>query len=227
MEDKPQNPRVPLRVRVVVVPPGAAVPPSILLTGDMIRVGRLDDNDLVIPRTALSVGRQHAVFKPVDGTWRIVDQSSNGTYHNGQFLHHAVSEPLKDNDVLVLGEVEMRVELVEQQITASNPIFPSPGETGPHPPHWPPDQMDLADIDIAFSDPNSQGGPEGAVSAGQQDIESHVVDVPQPVAEKSMTSVLREIDETLGGLYDRQSGDVEERTSLVDEPPLPLPEDRQ
>jgi type VI secretion system FHA domain protein len=237
MEDKPQNPRVPLRVRVVVVPPGAAVPPSTLLTGDMIRVGRLADNDLVMPRTALSVGRQHAVFKPVEGTWRIIDQSSNGTYHNGQFLHHAVSEPLKHNDVLVLGEVEMRIELVEQQqITAAKPIFPSPDEAAQHQQGWPesdpkswpePDQKAWPEPENkAWPEPEPKPWPESssAASTGQQDIGSHVVDVPQPVPEKSMTSVLRDLDQQLVGLYERQSKDTEERTSLVDEQAIPLPE---
>jgi len=214
------NPRVPLRVRFVVVPEGASVPPSILLTGDMIRVGRLASNDLVMPRTALSVGREHAVFRPVDGTWRIVDQSSNGTYHNGQFLHHAVSEPLKHDDVLVLGEVELRVELVEEQhpgqrVTVSEPIFPQPGDSVLHPGGW--------------QEGHGDGLPGGAGVAptGERGLENHAVDVPQPVVERSMTSVLREIDEKLGGFHQRQQTNSEGQTQPVAEEQMqPHVEDR-
>ena len=213
------NPAVPLRVRVVVVPPGASVPPSILLTGDMIRVGRLADNDLVMPKSALSVGREHAVFKRIDGAWRIVDQSSNGTYHNGRFLQHAVSEPLKHDDVLVLGEVELRVELVEEEqpshrITVSQPIFEPPGDSGLHPGSW--------------REGDHQAWPEGGdrAASGEREVEGRAVDVPKPVVERSMTSVLREIDEKLGGLQDRKPEDGEERIQPVEEAQTqPLEED--
>ena len=106
------NDRDKLHLMVVAFPDGEPRPAPIPLTGNAIRVGRGADNDLVLPKTAATIAQQHAVFRQIDGSWRVVDQSVNGTYHNDRLLHHEASGPLSLGDRIRLGETVLAVQLV-------------------------------------------------------------------------------------------------------------------
>jgi ABC transport system ATP-binding/permease protein len=70
-----------------------------------VRIGRTDDNDIVIDHRSLS--RTHArLVREDSGEWRIIDlQSANGTAVNGE--SHAQA-PLTHGDLLELGHVKLR-----------------------------------------------------------------------------------------------------------------------
>ncbi|WP_224365196.1 FHA domain-containing protein [Hyalangium versicolor] len=70
-----------------------------------MKIGRTDDNDIVIDHRSLS--RTHAkVVREDNGEWRILDmQSANGLTVNGDTYAQA---PLNNGDVIELGHVKMR-----------------------------------------------------------------------------------------------------------------------
>ncbi len=70
------------------------------------RVGRTDDNDVVLPDDAVS--RSHCIFDVGDTTVVMTDRSSNGTWVNGERSRGAV---LVDGDVVRIGPFSARVEL--------------------------------------------------------------------------------------------------------------------
>jgi adenylate cyclase len=78
-----------------------------------IYVGRAESNDLVLRET--SVSRRHAMLSPsVEGGWMVRDLgSANGIFVNSKSVKET---PLKDSDVLNIGEYSMRFESMESQI---------------------------------------------------------------------------------------------------------------
>jgi pSer/pThr/pTyr-binding forkhead associated (FHA) protein len=70
-----------------------------------MKIGRTDDNDIVIDHRSLS--RTHAkVVREDNGEWRILDmQSANGLTVNGESYAQA---PLNNGDVVELGHVKLR-----------------------------------------------------------------------------------------------------------------------
>ncbi len=76
---------------------------SIALEGKTITIGRNDTCELVIHDTLVS--SVHAKLEWKNGQWRLTDlDSSNGTQVNGVLIR---SVPLKENDVIALGEEEL------------------------------------------------------------------------------------------------------------------------
>ncbi len=69
------------------------------------RVGRTDDNDVVLPDDAVS--RSHCIFDVQEAGIELTDRSSNGTWLNGQRTKRAT---LKDGDVVRMGPFYARVE---------------------------------------------------------------------------------------------------------------------
>jgi Protein of unknown function (DUF3662)/FHA domain len=89
---------------------GAA--PAIPLVDRPMRVGRADDNDLVLPDAGVS--RRHARLEPDDTGrgWRVVDlQSTNGTWVNGCRVKQAVISP---GDELAFAGLTFRVRPHDQ-----------------------------------------------------------------------------------------------------------------
>ncbi len=70
-----------------------------------MKIGRTDDNDIVIDHRSLS--RTHAkIVREENGEWRIIDmQSANGLTVNGESYAQA---PLNHGDVVELGHVKLR-----------------------------------------------------------------------------------------------------------------------
>jgi ABC-type multidrug transport system ATPase subunit/pSer/pThr/pTyr-binding forkhead associated (FHA) protein len=89
-----------------IAPPGPA-PSQIFRPADAaLRIGRDEDNDVVV--ADLLASRHHAEIRTDDeGRWAITDLGShNGTYVNGRAVHHA---PLTDLDVIGIGQQMFRV----------------------------------------------------------------------------------------------------------------------
>ena len=73
--------------------------PAFALEKDSVQIGRIGDNDIVLPDP--NVSRVHARVEKRDGAYRILDlESTNGTWVNERRVTDAV---LKDNDVIRLG----------------------------------------------------------------------------------------------------------------------------
>jgi hypothetical protein len=69
-------------------------------------IGRDSVCDLQL--THVTVSRRHALLKPVDGQWMIVDLSSmNGTRINGWRVHGQA--PLRPGDLLEVGDLRLRI----------------------------------------------------------------------------------------------------------------------
>ena len=72
-------------------------------TQGAIRVGRANDNDIVIPDVL--AGRHHATLVPTpDGTEIVDNRSINGTFVNGTRVEHAL---LREGDVVTIGNVDL------------------------------------------------------------------------------------------------------------------------
>ncbi len=99
--------------RLVIERPGQEQQVFELPQDKPIYVGRAESNDLVLRET--SVSRRHAMVSPLPGgQWAIRDLgSANGIYLNGTVVRES---PLKDNDVMNIGEFSVRFESMESQL---------------------------------------------------------------------------------------------------------------
>lgn len=112
LEPKKQGP-VQKQARLVVISSGQAFP----LLGDLMVVGRHDPILGIFPEVNLAdktVGRRHAYLRNQQGKFTVEDLNAlNKTRLNGAVLTPYEEYPLKDNDILRFGSVEVRFELRE------------------------------------------------------------------------------------------------------------------
>lgn len=99
--------------RLVIERPGQEQQVFELPQDRPVYVGRAESNDLVLRET--SVSRRHAMLSPsLEGHWMVRDLgSANGIFLNGKNVKET---PLKDGDVLNIGEYSLRYESMESQI---------------------------------------------------------------------------------------------------------------
>ena len=99
--------------RLVIERPGQEQQVFELPQDRPVYVGRAESNDLVLRET--SVSRRHAMLSPsLEGSWMVRDLgSANGIFLNGKNVKES---PLKDSDVLNIGEYSLRYESMESQI---------------------------------------------------------------------------------------------------------------
>src|SRR5208282_5220566 len=99
--------------RLVIERPGQEQQVFELPQDRPIYVGRAESNDLVLRET--SVSRRHAMLSPsLEGNWMVRDLgSANGIFLNGKNVRES---PLKDSDVMNIGEYSLRYESMESQI---------------------------------------------------------------------------------------------------------------
>jgi DNA-binding CsgD family transcriptional regulator len=77
--------------------------------GDVIRIGRATDNDVVL-NAEQTVSRHHAELLCADGRWSIRDLGShNGTHVNGVRLKEEVAHEFGPTDVVTVGAVTLRL----------------------------------------------------------------------------------------------------------------------
>jgi DNA-binding CsgD family transcriptional regulator len=77
--------------------------------GDVIRIGRATDNDVVL-NAEQTVSRHHAQLSCADGQWMISDLGShNGTHVNGVRLKADIPHPFGPTDVVTVGAVTLRL----------------------------------------------------------------------------------------------------------------------
>jgi len=99
--------------RLVIERPGQEQQVFELPPDRPVYVGRAESNDLVLRET--SVSRRHAMLSPsLEGHWMVRDLgSANGIFLNSKSVKET---PLKDGDVLNIGEYSLRYESMESQI---------------------------------------------------------------------------------------------------------------
>jgi type VI secretion system FHA domain protein len=76
---------------------------------DVLAIGRVMGNDVVLPDVEKRVSSKHARIEKGGGAWRIVDLgSTNGTYLNERRLEAQTPTPLKNGDVISIGLFHLR-----------------------------------------------------------------------------------------------------------------------
>ena len=97
--------------------------------GQARRIGRVPDNDIVVPH--LSVSRHHAELHATPDGYRIVDLGS----HNGTFVNEqrATAAPLAEGDTVGFGDTTFRLAGDELLQIAD----PAPAQMPPAPDRWP------------------------------------------------------------------------------------------
>ena len=99
------------------------------LTDPEIRVGRHPSCQITFPRDMVTLSRIHARIVREGNRFKLIDQSTNGTYLNGQRISEGY---LKDGDVLMFSEGGPKVSFLTQvdDAVASQPppLRPAPSQ---------------------------------------------------------------------------------------------------
>ena len=95
------------------------------MTARELTVGRGEDCDVVLSGKGLS--RRHAIIRTAGATWSITDESTNGTFVNGERV--TGTRPLAAGDIIAVGEEQFRFEFVEAAgarppISAATAVLP-------------------------------------------------------------------------------------------------------
>lgn len=128
---------------------------SVRLDGDVLTIGRGDENDLVLPDPERHVSKRHCVVEQRGDDYVLVDVSTNGTFLNGG------AEPVGDipavldtGDVIRMGHYEFRVEIAAAAAPRWDPLAAPaadeepPGTLDDGPRRLPDDPFDDADDDL-------------------------------------------------------------------------------
>jgi len=109
-----------LAVRNSPAQPAQAIQPLRVSRGEVV-VGRGAGSHLLL--SAVSVSRRHCVISGEGMAWRLVDESTGGTFVNGERI--AAPHFLRNGDVIRVGEVEIAVMLDASQAGTGQPA-PAP-----------------------------------------------------------------------------------------------------
>ncbi|MCX2780330.1 type VI secretion system-associated FHA domain protein TagH [Microbulbifer thermotolerans] len=86
-------------------------------------LGRADSNDWVLPDPERVVSSRHALITFSDNQYYLVDESTNGTYHNQ--AENPVGKgnrvPLNDGDILGIGDYQLKVTLRKPKVDSGLP----------------------------------------------------------------------------------------------------------
>lgn len=85
--------------------------------------GRADSNDWVLPDPQRVVSSRHGEIQFADNQFYLVDQSTNGTYHNqsGDPLGKGNRVALSDGDAITLGDYQLKVSIRQNNAEAGIP----------------------------------------------------------------------------------------------------------
>lgn len=94
-----------------------------------LKIGRNPENDWILPDPERLVSGQHCVIQLRDGTYYLTDTSTNGVQlvNAGVRMHRGNSEPLRDGELLRVGEYDILVQINgAPQIINTAPGTPDP-----------------------------------------------------------------------------------------------------
>ncbi|MDT7949873.1 MAG: type VI secretion system-associated FHA domain protein TagH [Acetobacteraceae bacterium] len=116
-----------LTLSILRCPPSAVTETRSFDGGD-ISLGRGPDNDWVLADPERHLSKRHCTLAFRGGAWHVADQSSNGTFINGESdpLGASGQRRLSDGDRLQLGQYELEVRLSAARSTSawSDPHVP-------------------------------------------------------------------------------------------------------
>jgi type VI secretion system protein len=96
-------------------------------------LGRSESNDWVLPDPERFISSQHAAIRFVNGDFLLEDLSTNGAFINNasQPVGRGNSVPIHDGDLLTIGDYDITVELMPEDVPLSEPTpEPAPGLEG-------------------------------------------------------------------------------------------------
>ena len=141
-----------------------------------ITIGRVQGNDIVLPKGNVSKRHSRIVFK--DGKYIIVDlKSTNGTYVNGR----KITAPLvvKGTDKIYIGDFIMNIEEGSGPSTSSTADLESAGRPPPPPPR-PGGRPAIATVPAIRAEPTSMDVAAGMEDDLEEPEESEKSPVPVP-----------------------------------------------
>ncbi|HEX7900599.1 MAG TPA: type VI secretion system-associated FHA domain protein TagH [Planctomycetota bacterium] len=98
-----------VRLRVTMVGSDETVLSEHPIVKDVLAIGRVMGNDVVLPDVEKRVSSKHARIERNGPAWRIVDLgSTNGTYLNDRRLEAQAPTPLKNGDLISIGLFHLR-----------------------------------------------------------------------------------------------------------------------
>ena len=99
-----------------------------------IRIGRHPDCQVMFPKDEVTLSRQHARIIREGNRFKLVDESTNGSYVNGKRVAEAY---LKDGDVITFSEAGPKVSFLTNTQTGSNTEYTAPAPQPAAPPPEP------------------------------------------------------------------------------------------
>ncbi len=88
-----------------------------LVEKDVVAIGRILGNDVVLPDIEKRVSSKHARLERAGGGWKIVDLgSTNGTFLNDRRLDAQTPAAVNDGDRISIGPFQLRVVLQEEVV---------------------------------------------------------------------------------------------------------------
>lgn len=144
------------------------------LSDSEIRVGRHPDCQVQFPKELVTLSRVHARIVREGNRFKLIDQSTNGTYVNGQQVKEAF---LKDGDVVMFAEGGPKLSFLTQISDARTAPSPEP-RPAPSPTASPPSQS---------STPPQQQMQPPPRPAEQPSQPPPVSSAPQPKPEPAQT----------------------------------------
>jgi predicted component of type VI protein secretion system len=101
-----------LRLTIAKSGTGAPAPTESVFPGDVVTVGRIQGNDVVLPDPDKRISGRHARLEKRDGAWTLTDVgSTNGTYLNDKKVEAKKPHGLKSGDKISMGLFSLRVQI--------------------------------------------------------------------------------------------------------------------
>ncbi|MFC7556529.1 FHA domain-containing protein [Pseudoroseomonas wenyumeiae] len=115
---------------------GAGEAPALFEAEGGATIGRTGENDLVLPDDSRTISKRHCELALLDGRFRLIDHSRNGTFLNdaAEPVGPAAAVPVSAGDVIRLGEVRITVVAATASAEPLPPGGPWPAGTRPPPP---------------------------------------------------------------------------------------------
>ncbi len=105
---QPQAPQIDKPARLVVRVDNSSDSKEYPLEKFITSLGRIPESDIALPSKENLTSRLHATIQYENGTYMIRDEnSSNGTFINGQRLEKMAPQVLQDGDHIAIGEYEL------------------------------------------------------------------------------------------------------------------------
>ena len=156
-----------------------------------ISIGRHPSCNVVFPVDVTIISRRHATITREGNRFKLVDESTNGTYVNGKRVEEAY---LKDGDVLIFAEGGPKVSFLTQTVKGN--ATTSPAKTAA--PALPPEAPAAGPAEADLAQPYHAEPPQVAPSAAGPDAIVETVRVPVVIQYGPTLRDFKQVPITLG-----------------------------